>query len=70
MKNLDPIDLRILDSLQEDAKLTNKEIAAQLGMSTTPVYERIKKLEEKGYISQYVALVDRKETRLPTGSLL
>jgi DNA-binding Lrp family transcriptional regulator len=65
MKNLDPIDLRILDLLQEDAKLTNKEIAAQLGMSTTPVYERIKKLEEKGYIRQYVALVDRKKLGLP-----
>ncbi len=65
MKILDPIDLRILDLLQEDAKLTNKEIAAQLGMSTTPVYERIKKLEEKGYISQYVALVDRKKLGFP-----
>lgn len=65
MKLLDPIDLRILDLLQENAKLTNKEIAAQLSMSTTPVYERIKKLEEKGYISQYVALVDRQKLGFP-----
>lgn len=65
MKSLDPIDLRILDLLQSDAKLTNKEVAAQLSMSTTPVYERIKKLEEKGYISRYVALVDRKKLGFP-----
>ncbi len=59
MKPLDPIDLRILDFLQRDAKITNKEIAAQLGMTTTPVYERIKKLEESSYIDRYVALVDK-----------
>lgn len=61
MKTLDPIDLRILDLLQQDAKLTNKEIAGQLGMTTTPVYERIKKLEESGYIKKYVALIDKEK---------
>ncbi len=61
MKLLDPTDLRILDLLQKDAKLTNKEIAFKLGMTITPVYERIKKLEENGYISKYVALVDREK---------
>ncbi|MBK8705174.1 MAG: Lrp/AsnC family transcriptional regulator [Saprospiraceae bacterium] len=59
MKPLDPTDLRILNLLQEDAHLTNKEIAAQLGLTTTPVFERVKRLEEEGYISKYVALVDR-----------
>jgi DNA-binding Lrp family transcriptional regulator len=58
MKPLDFTDLRILDHLQRDAKATNKEIAALLGMSTTPVYERIKRLEEQGVIRQYVALAD------------
>ena len=50
MKPLDPTDRRILNFLQENAKLTNKEIAGRLGMTTTPVYERIKRLEEEGYI--------------------
>ncbi len=59
MKPLDPIDLHILDLLQKDAKVTNKEIASKMSMTTTPVYERIKKLEEAGYIRQYVALVDK-----------
>ncbi|NUQ26701.1 MAG: Lrp/AsnC family transcriptional regulator [Saprospiraceae bacterium] len=59
MKPLDPTDLRILNLLQEDAHLTNKEIAAELGLTTTPVFERVKRLEDEGYIHKYVALVDR-----------
>lgn len=61
MRAIDPTDMRILNLLQEDAHLTNKEIAAQLGLSTTPVFERIKRLEEDGIISQYVALVNRQK---------
>jgi Lrp/AsnC family transcriptional regulator, leucine-responsive regulatory protein len=58
MKPLDATDKRILVLLQENAHYTNKEIAARLGMSTTPVYERIKRLEEQGYIQRYTALLD------------
>lgn len=61
MKALDQMDRRILQMLQEDAKYTNKEIAAHLGMTTTPVFERIKKLEELGYIHKYVALVNKEQ---------
>ena len=61
MKTLDAIDQRILQLIQEDAKYTNKEIASRLGMSTTPVFERIKKLDEQGYIKKYVGLLDRKK---------
>jgi DNA-binding Lrp family transcriptional regulator len=53
-----------LKLLQQDAKLTNKEIAAKLNLTTTPVFERIKKLEREGYIDKYVALVDRKKVDL------
>lgn len=56
----DTLDIRILSLLQQDAKLTSKEIAAQLGLTTTPVYERIKRLEKLGFIEKYVALVNRK----------
>ena len=59
MRTPDAIDRRILQLLQSDAKLTNKEIAVRLGMTTTPVYERIKRLEAEGYIRRYVALLDR-----------
>lgn len=64
MPTLDPTDKSILKLLQQDAKLTNKEIAAKLNLTTTPVFERIKKLEREGYIDKYVALVDRKKVDL------
>ena len=57
--SLDPIDIRILQFLQQDARMTAKEIAAKLGKSVTAVYERIKKLESAGYIKGYVALLNR-----------
>ncbi len=61
MKELDAIDLRILKLLQQNAKLTNKEIAATIGMTITPVYERIKRMEESGFIRSYVALLDKEK---------
>jgi DNA-binding Lrp family transcriptional regulator len=54
----DVLDSEILKMLQEDAKYTNKEIAAALGLTTTPVFERIKRLEKEGFILRYVALCD------------
>ncbi len=64
MTNLDHTDLNILDILQRDAYATNKEIAAQLNMTATPVFERVKRLEREGFIKQYVALLDRKKLGL------
>ncbi|QHS61171.1 Lrp/AsnC family transcriptional regulator [Chitinophaga agri] len=57
---LDETDLHILDLLQEDARLTNKEIAARLGKSVTSIFERVKRLETEGYIKGYVAILDKK----------
>ena len=57
----DRTDLRILDLLQDHGKWTNKEIAARLAMSITPVYERIKRLEEEGYIERYVTILNREK---------
>jgi Lrp/AsnC family transcriptional regulator, leucine-responsive regulatory protein len=59
MHTLDSIDLRILQLLQHDARMTTKEIADKLGKSVTPVYERIKRLEDQGYIQRYVALLNK-----------
>jgi Lrp/AsnC family leucine-responsive transcriptional regulator len=56
----DEIDKKLLKLLQNDSKQTNKALAHSLGLSITAVYERIKKLENSGVISRYVALVDRK----------
>jgi Lrp/AsnC family leucine-responsive transcriptional regulator len=59
MHGLDSTDVQILQLLQHDARMTNKEVADKLGKSVTPVYERIRKLEESGYISRYVALLNK-----------
>ncbi len=58
MHNLDAIDLKLLEILQKKGKLTTKEIAQQVNLSPTPVYERIKRLEKEGVIKNYVALVE------------
>lgn len=54
---LDQKDLDILKFLQQDSKMTNKEISNNLKLSVTAVFERVKRLERKGIISKYVAIV-------------
>ena len=56
---MDKIDKKILMQLQEDAKCNTKEIASRVGLTVTPTYERIKKLEKRQVIKSYVALLDR-----------
>ena len=55
---LDQKDLAILKLLQSNARITVKEISDKVNLSTTPVYERIKWMEETGVIKQYATLVD------------
>lgn len=55
---LDETDIRILMLLQQNAKLTIKELSEELNLTTSPVFERIKRLEKEGIISNYVALVN------------
>jgi len=56
--SLDEKDLSILRLLQDNARITVKEIADQIHLSTTPVHERIKRLESNGVIKQYATLID------------
>ncbi|WP_405292224.1 Lrp/AsnC family transcriptional regulator [Algibacter sp. Ld11] len=58
---MDDIDRRILMQLQENAKQNTKEIASKVGLSVTPTYERIKKLEQQEVVKSYVALLDREK---------
>lgn len=55
---LDETDLKILRLLQENARQTTKELAAKVNLSTTPVFERLRRLEREGYIQKYVAILD------------
>ena len=64
MYTADAIDLRILALLQEDGKMTNKEVAGRLGLTVTPVYERIRRLEREGFIRQYAALLSKEKLGL------
>lgn len=57
-QELDNIDLRILEQLQENSNLTNKELASAIHLSSTPTFERVKRLERDGYIKKYAAVLD------------
>ena len=50
--------MQILRTLQKNAKLTTKELADAVHLTPTPVFERQKRLERKGYIKKYVAIID------------
>ena len=65
MEKIDETDLKILRILQKDSKKTNKEIAEILNLTSSPVYERIKRLEKQKLIKKYVALVDKKKLNIP-----
>ncbi|MEQ8624702.1 MAG: Lrp/AsnC family transcriptional regulator [Vicingaceae bacterium] len=58
MKKIDQIDAQLLELLQKDGRITIKELAQQLGMSTTPIFERVKKLEKAGIIDHYAAVLN------------
>ena len=57
---LDRIDIAILEILKENSKIGTKEVALQVGLTVTPTYERIRRLEKTGVITGYTARVDKK----------
>ena len=57
-ENLDETDRKILRILQRNSDLTVKELAAKLHLSTSPTFERQKRLERDGYIERYMAVVN------------
>lgn len=58
MTGLDETDLQIMRVLQRNARLTIKELASEVHLSSSPVYERMKRLEREGYIKKYTAVLD------------
>ena len=68
METLDEIDMQILRTLQRNAKLTTKELADAVHLTPTPVFERQKRLERKGFIRKYVAVLN--PDRLGLGMLV
>jgi len=55
---LDRTDLRILEILQQDGRISNQELAERVSLSPSPCLRRLRRLEEQGVVRQYVALVD------------
>ena len=63
-ETLDSIELQILRTLQKNSKLTTKELADAVNLTPTPVFERQKRLERRGYIKRYVAVLDAEKLGL------
>lgn len=64
MKFLDEIDRKIILLLQQNSKMNIKEIALKVGLTTTPTYDRIKRLEKTGVITKYVAEISKEKVGL------
>lgn len=58
---LDSIDKQLLKLLKKNAKLSSKELAAEIGLTLTPTYERVKRLENKGFIQSYTIKLNREK---------
>ncbi|RAW02047.1 Lrp/AsnC family transcriptional regulator [Pseudochryseolinea flava] len=55
---LDETDIQILKILGNDSSIKTKDLATKVNLSPSPVFERVRRLEEKGYIRKYIALLD------------
>jgi DNA-binding Lrp family transcriptional regulator len=61
MIDIDPVDLKILKLLKKDGMMTNRQIAVELNLTTTPIHERIKRLRRDGYIKRYTIELNHKK---------
>lgn len=63
-KEIDKTDAKILDLLQRDSRMTNQELSEHLGMSASPCWRRVKRLQDEQIIRGYGVLLDRKKLGL------
>ena len=56
--DLDDLDLRLLGALQLNARSTFAELAASVGLKASAVHDRVKRLEQRGYVRRYAAMLD------------
>ena len=59
MYKLDETDLKLLQLLQQNSQMSIKKMGLEVGLSTTPVYERVKRLEQKGFIKNYTINIEK-----------
>jgi DNA-binding Lrp family transcriptional regulator len=62
---IDRVDQRILEAIQEDARISNADLAVRVGLSPSPCWRRVRALEERGIIRRYVTLVSPQALGLP-----
>lgn len=65
MRTIDELDVRILELLQENARVTQSDIAKTVGLAPSAVLERLRKLEARGVVREYVASIDPHVADLP-----
>ncbi|MFT4561961.1 MAG: Lrp/AsnC family leucine-responsive transcriptional regulator [Gammaproteobacteria bacterium] len=70
ISTLDRIDYRILHFIQNDARMTNAELAEHVGLSPSPCLRRVKSLEREGIIQRYVGIVDATAVGLPISAFV
>ena len=61
MIDLDDIDKQIIALLQENARISNREIAKRVGLTASPTIERVKRLEREGVIKSYTAVLEKEK---------
>lgn len=66
MDQLDAIDRRILALLQRDGRISNADLSAKVNLSASACHRRVRRLEDDGFIRDYVALLDRRKVGRPT----
>lgn len=64
--NLDAIDKRILAALQRKGRLSNADLSETINLSPSACHRRVQRLEQEGYIRDYVALLDTRKMGVPT----
>ena len=69
-RTLDRIDYRILHFIQNDARMSNAELAEAVGLSPSPCLRRVKRLERAGIIKRYVGIVDASAVGLPISAFV
>lgn len=67
---IDKIDVKILNILQENSKITNLELSKKIGLSPAPTLERVKKLEQSGVIESYHAVVNPQKVNLSVSTFV
>lgn len=66
MQELDDTDLRILTALQKSGRMSNAELSEKVNLSASACHRRVRRLEDEGFIRDYVALVDPRKVGRPT----